>query len=226
MIFPRPFVKGWLPGRTALVLLCAGIPCSLQASDDMGLQPEGRQKVELRPSERNPFTQQVSVEAPPTESDEGTTEESRLRSILRAVKIGGISGKPGRKHVLLGSLIIKPGDTLPPILNNQFEVLRVVSVDDASIILAFVERDKSQDARQVVLPIAIKPEVTQFMYGEAFEKLIKVGDNGQIDAPPLTNQGVDDFLKGSQQADLKNMADRDVQLMGVVHDSEPAEKQE
>ncbi|MFZ4777214.1 MAG: hypothetical protein ACOYM3_17745 [Terrimicrobiaceae bacterium] len=222
----RSFPTGTIPATITRALLLAGFPLCLQASGDISLQPEGRQKVELRPSERNPFTQQVSVEAPVAETKEGTTEESRLRSILRAIKISGISGKPGHKQVLLGSLIIKPGDTLPKLLSNQFEDLRVVSVDDASIILAFVERDSSADARQIILPIAIKPEVTQFMYGEAFEKLVKVGANGQIDAPPLSNQGADDFLKGSQEADLKNMADRDVQLMGVIHDAEPAEKKE
>ncbi len=209
-----------------LPLLLAGLPLFLQAESDSALLPDGRQKIELRPSERNPFAQQVVAETAPTTLQEGATEESRLRKILRAVKISGISGKPGHKQVLLGSIIIKPGDTLPPILKNQFERLVVVSVDDSNIVLAFGEKDTAVDARKIVLPIGIKPEVTQFMYGEAFEQLVKIGPGGKIDAPPITNQGAVDFIKGSQDADLKNMADRDVDLMGVVTNAENSDKKE
>lgn len=210
--------------RSAL-LCCLAIPCGLRAASDPSLLPEGRQREELRPSERNPFTQQVALETPaPTNVQDGTTEEARLRRIFRATKVGGISGKPGARHALLGSLILKPGDTLPPILKDQFEVLRVVSVDDASIVIAFVERDSSLDARQIVLPVGIKPEVSRVMIGETFEELTKMGPSGKIEAPPVTNKGVEDLLKGSREADLRNIADRDVQMMGVVTNEENADK--
>ena len=192
----------------------------IHAASDPSLFPDGRQRVELRASERNPFTQQIAVEAAPAAMQEGATEESRLRRIFRAMKINAVSGGQGGKRVLLGSLILKPGNTLPSILQNQFEVLRVLSIDDAAVVLAFVERDPSVESRQIVLPYAIKPEVTQVMFGEAFEELTKVGPSGKIEAPPLTLQGVDDLLNGSREADLRNIADREVQMMGVVTHAE------
>ena len=199
-------------------------PLLLRASSDPSLYPDGRQQVELRATERNPFAQQITPEVVPANPQEGATEEARLRRILRATKIGGVSGSGGNRRALLGSLILKPGMTLPPILSNQFETLRVVSVDDTAVVLAFVERDSALSVRQIVLPLAIKPSVSQVMVGEAFEELTKVGPSGKISAPPLTIQGVSDLLKGSREADLRNVADRDVQMMGVVTNAENPKK--
>jgi len=199
-------------------------PLWVRASGDPSLYPDGRQKVDLRPTERNPFVQQIAPEVVQANPQEGATEEARLRRILRAMKIGGVSGAPGNRRALLGSLIIKPGDTLPQILKNQFEALRVLSVDETAVVLAFVERDPASSARQIALPVAVKPSVSQVLMGEAFEELTKVGPSGKITAPPLTIQGVDDLLKGSREADLRNMADRDVQMMGVITNAENAKK--
>ena len=199
-------------------------PLLLRASGDPSLYPDGRQREELRPNERNPFIQAIPPEAVTTKPEEGATEEARLRRILRAMKIGGVSKGPDNKHVLLGSMILKPGKTLPQILNNQIEVLRVLSVNDNAVVLEFVEKDPSVSTRQLFLPFSIKPEVTQMMVGEAFEELTKVGPSGKISAPPLTNAGVDDFLKGSREADLRNVADRDVKMMGVPTNAENSPK--
>lgn len=217
-------VSGFRFHASAFLLCLLLIPLCARAAGDPSLFPDGRQKMELPSSERNPFIQQIAPEAPTTAPQEGTSEEARLRRLLRAMKIGAVSGAPGKMQVLLGSLILKPGSTLPSILKNQFEVLRVLSVDDTSVVLAFVERDKSAAARQIILPYDIKPHVTQVMFGEAFEKLAQVGPNGKIDAPPLTMQGVEEFLSGSREADLRNMADRDVQMMGVVTNADNSKK--
>lgn len=220
----RVLISGFRFQASAFLLCLLLIPLSARATSDPSLFPDGRQKVDLRPSERNPFIQQIAPEAAPAAAQEGTTEEARLRRIFRAMKIGAVSGAPGSKQVLLGSLIIKPGRTLPPILKNQFEVLRVLSVDDTSIVLAFVERDRSVAGRQIILPYGIKPEVTQMMFGDAFEKLTQVGPSGKIEAPPLTMQGVEEFLSGSRDADLRNMADREIQMMGVVTNADDSKK--
>ena len=208
------------------VFLCLLLfPQFLRAAGDPSLYPDGRQQVELRSTERNPFAQQIAPAVVPANAQEGASEEARLRRILRAMKIGGLSGSGSNRRALLGSLIVKPGATLPPILGNQFETLKVLSVDDTAVVLAFVERDYSVSARQIVLPFAIKPAVSKVMVGEAFEELTQVGPSGKISAPPLTLQGVNDLLKGSREADLRNIADRDVQMMGVTTNAENAKKE-
>ncbi len=193
-------------------------PLCAPAATDSALFPDGRETIALRPGERNPFTQQVVQEAQTTAAPETASEESRLRRILRTIKISGVSGGNGKFQALLGSLILKPGNTLPPLINNQSEQLRVAAVDSRSLTLAFVERDPSADPRQIVLPIGIKPDVTQFLYGEAVEDLIKLDQKGQSTLPPIENPEVAKILKDSQDVDLNNMTDRGVKLMGVVHD--------
>ena len=216
--------RGKFSIQVSFFLFCLLFPLFLRASGDSSLYPDGRQQVELRSTERNPFTQQIAPAVVPTNAQEGASEEARLRRILRAMKIGGLSGSGANRRVLLGSLILKPGAILPPILGNQFETLKVVSVDDTAVVLAFVERDYSVSARQIVLPFAIKPGVSQVMVGETFEELTKVGPSGRLSVPPLTLQGVNDLLKGSREADLRNIADRDVQMMGVTTNAENAKK--
>lgn len=196
---------------------CVATPSAAHAISDPTLLPDGRQSEELRPNERNPFGQQVVKETAPTPGKpEAVTEESRLRRILRAMKISGVSGSDKSKKALLGSLILQPGTTLPPILNNQFEVLRVLSVDDHAAVLTFVERDSSLDSRKIILPFQVRPEVTQAMVGEVFETLTNLDPSGKISAPPLIHPGVEELKQGSMEADLRNIADRDVDMMGVV----------
>lgn len=204
----------------SLLLLSANAP----AASESLLYPDARQVLEVRGNERNPFIQQIAEPTSVAAPQEGVTEEARIRRILRAVKISGVSGSPGNRQLLLGSLILKPGFVLPPLLNNQAEVLRVVSVDESSITLEFVEKDPAADARKVVLSFDLKPEVNQFLYGEAVEELAQIGPKGQPKMPPLTAGGVTEILKGSQDAELQNIADRDVKLMGVVRDEQDPKK--
>jgi hypothetical protein len=201
-------------------------PLLLRAAIDPSLYPDGRKKAEVRPNEPIPFAQQIVPEAPAIAPQEGVTEEARLRRILRAMKVGGVSKGSGDRQALLGSLILKPGKTLPQIFNNQIEVLRVLSVNDNTVVLEFVEKDPSVASRQLFLPFSIKPEVTGMMVGETFEALTKVGPSGKIAVPPLTNEGVNEFLKGSQEASLRNIAERDVQMMGVTTNAEDKKKTE
>jgi len=205
----------WL--QALIVAACVATPSAAHAISDPSLLPEGRRSEELRPNERNPFGQQVVKEtAPTTGKPEAVTEESRLRRILRAMKISGVSGSDKSRKALLGPLILQPGSTLPPILSNQFEVLRVLSVDDHAAVLTFVERDSSPDSRKIILPFQVRPEVTQAMVGEVFEALTNMDPSGKISVPPLNHPGVEELKQGSMEADLRNITDRDVDKMGVV----------
>ncbi|MEI6071675.1 MAG: hypothetical protein WCS31_07770 [Verrucomicrobiae bacterium] len=188
------------------------------------LLPEGREPVALRPGERNPFTQKAVQYEAVSGAPEPVSEESRLRRILSAVKISGLSGGNGKFQVLLGSLIIKPGDTLPPLIGNQTERLRVTTVDTTSLTLSFIEKDPAANARQIVLRFNTRPEISRFMYGEAVEELTKLSSQGQSQLPPLESPAVAQILKESQDVDLKNMTERKVKLMGEAPDAKKSEK--
>ena len=201
-------------------------PLLLRAAIDPSLYPDGRKKVEVRPAESIPFAQQIVQEAPAIAPQEGATEEARLRRILKAMKIGGVSKGLGDKQVLLGSLILKPGKTLPPLLNNQIEVLRVLSVNDNTVVLEFVEKDPAVAARQLFLPFEIKAEVRQFMYGDAVEEVAKAGVAPQPNLPQAANPPdpvIRSILANSQEAEQIRNSDK---LMGVDPNAEDKKKTE
>ncbi len=212
----RPHRSLSLPSLLSVVLAMVALPWSAQAYSDPSLLPDGRQREELRPAERNPFAQQASTDTTPKATEDRVTEESRIRRIVKAMKFNGVSGSPGNKRVLLGPLILKPGSVLPPLLTNQFEVLKVQEIDDAAVILAFVERDPTIDARQIVLPFAMQPTVSQAMVGEVFENLTAMGPKGEMKIPPLDHPGIAELQDASKEANLENVLNRDTNMMGVT----------
>jgi len=179
----------------------------------------------LRTGERNPFTQKAVQYEAISGAPEPVSEESRLRRILSAVKISGLSGGNGKFQVLLGSLIIKPGDTLPPLIGNQTERLRVTTVDSSSLTLSFIEKDPAADARQIVLRFNTRPEVKQFLSGEAAEMVIQsVAKNPPkmkdvtVAFPPT----VDAILTNGQAAELTESTGK--LLMGTAPDAKTPEQ--
>lgn len=210
-----------LIGGLGAAFLILSPPAVLAAADAL-LFPDGRQTVEVRPNERNPFGQQVAPEVQSTSAgtQEAVSEESRLRRILRALKISGVSGQGSSRRALIGSLILKPGDPLPPLITNQAESLRVAAVDDSQVILEFIERDPAAESRKIILFYGLQPTVAQFLFGEAVEELAQIGAKGQSQMPALTSPRVTEILQKAQDAELKSLVDRNVRMMGVIDDEQ------
>jgi hypothetical protein len=209
---------GMLP--SCLLVLAALLSAPLARAATPSLMPDERATIQLQPKERNPFAQAAAPERTITTAQESASEDARLRRILGALKIAGTSRADGKSRVLLGSLIVSVGEILPPIIGNQVEVLRVVSVDDSKLTLAFVERDSSADPRKIELPINMKPVVSQFLYGEAVESLLGITRDAAPKLPALDTPAVKEVIKVSQDLDLQNVAERNTKLMGGVRDAE------
>jgi hypothetical protein len=185
--------------------------------------PSGRTYSILRDGERNPFGQQITVEQP-TVVAETESEEARLRRIIGGVKVSGVSEQSGRRRVLLGSIGLGPGDNLPPLIRGQQEQLRVSAIEENRMVLAFVERDPSIEPRVIIVPLGMEPRVNQFLFGEAFEKLANIGVERTGGERDLPMKGVDDFIKGSNDANLQNVTDRKYEMMGEVSDEKADQK--
>ena len=194
----------------------------------MSLRPDGREAIEIQSGERNPFAVQIVQDKGPAETSptEGLSEEARIRRILGTLRVTGSSQGEDRTKVLMGSLIVKPGDTLPPLIQNQSERIKVLSLEDGMLTLVFMERDPMAEPRRMVVPIDMKPAVTQFLFGEAVENLAQIDQKGRSALPPLTNPSVTEVLSGSQESEVQGLTDREVSLMGVVHDAKAPKKQE
>ena len=206
------------------ILLLIGMPSVASAQN--ALLPTGRKPVVLQSGTRNPFGQVVTAQEP-VATEAAESEEMRLRRIIALIKVGGMSGPHEKLRVLLGSLLLKSGDTLPPLIPDQREALQVTSINKDAITLTFVDKDTTVEPRLVRIPIKIAASVSKMFYGEAVESLEGVHFKAANTATaahtatePLQLKGVQDFIDGSKAADLRNVKERKVELMGVVRDAE------
>lgn len=208
--------------RTLILLFAVLGPASLLAQRP-DMLPAARTFVELREGERNPFGQQMTV-LQPTDLDtpDSGGEEARLRRLFGSMKVSGVSQAGQARRVLVGGMILSEGAVVPSILRDQQETVRVTSINDKRVLLSFVERDATVEARQIQIPVALEPAVTQLLFGEAFEKMAAIGPDGRSALGEVPVADVEEFIKGSSEANFENVIDRTFQMMGgVKHEKEP-----
>lgn len=129
-------------------------------SSDNELLPQNRPTIILQDNERNPFGQRTVQQ---TVVEQVETEESRLRAFLQNLPISGVSDKEGSFKILLGSISVEKGGSLPSLISGQNEKIYVREVTAENIELGFVEKDGSSETRLINLPVNVKAEVRYLM---------------------------------------------------------------
>jgi hypothetical protein len=200
------------------------------------LEPEERIPETVEEGERNPFGL-LSVPAP-EEAEEVTikveTEEMKIRRILGNMRVAGVSGQPGSYRVLLGSMQLREGDTLPRLFANQAERLRVEEITDRRIVLAFIERSPQKDLppRTIGLGVDLSPRVRSLLPGEVFTSIIPFDEKGAPALPPLATGSVDAIVEQIKTNNLtEGFTDHRRALLGEAitparDDPSPADKDE
>ncbi len=205
-----------------LIILAAGAVTSQAFGDtDPEMTPSGRRFIELKPSERNPFGQQVETEAQVV-AMETESEEARLRRILSGLRVVGVSGSGAGRSVLLGTLILRQGKPVQNLLRNQAEVLKVSEISDETVKIVFQDRDTSVEPRVILIPLRQKPMVTQLLFGEAFEQM---GGAGPA-LPPLKSDRAQAIIDDAKSVDLINLTTRSFDLMGPLQNEKVPEPPE
>lgn len=184
--------------------------------DRSAMEPEKRAPAEVIPGERNPFG---LVALPPEEVEEvetiqTETEEMRLRRILGNMRISGVSGAPGSYRVVLGSMHLKQGDTLPKLFANQAEVLRVSSITDREVVLSFAEKSSDIPPRSIGLSYDLQPRPKSLLAGELFQALVPFTAKGAPDLKPLEVPAVTAIGEGAATGELQGYIERSFKLMG------------
>lgn len=190
-----------------------------QPAIDPDLLPAGRTFIEVRDAERNPFGQ-PAVTAPSALPEQEESEEARLRRILGALKVAGISGSGSETRALVGTLILEKGRTLPNLLRDQSEKIVVTSVDEKSVVLSFVEQDATIEPRRITLTVDVAPRVDQMLFGEAVEKVVGIGKDGSTSLGKLPFPGVERTLKGAEESELQGLSTRKFELMGETRNAQ------
>ena len=184
--------------------------------DRSAMAPERREPATVVEGERNPFG---LVSLPPEEVQEveqiaSETEEMRIRRILANMRISGVSGSPGSYRVVLGSMQLKDGEILPKLFADQAEVLRVQSIGEREIILAFEEKAPGLPARTIGLGYDLTPRPQSLLSGELFKKLVPFTPKGAPDLKPLEVPAVKAIVEGAEKSGLQGLTERSHELMG------------
>jgi hypothetical protein len=110
----------------------------LPSLDRSAFTPESRIPVEVEEDEKSPFADVYSA-GPGFVAKQPVTEEKRIRELLSAMRVSGLAGSPGTYRALIGPISVAKGDTLPPLLADQAEVLRVKDITERALVIEFVE---------------------------------------------------------------------------------------
>ena len=207
--------------RLIIVFVCVAGSLTVAVAAERDMLPEGRTTVEMRPGERNPFAQ-IALPVEQMQPEITETEELRLRKIIGSLKVNGVAADGAGRSFLLGSMILREGDTLPLLIAGQTETLTVTKIGSGDAIVTFTEIDKSAEPRRISIPLNIAPKVNSLLYGEAVKFLVPTGKDGKVNLPKLKNEGVQDALKGAKDSNLQGVTNREFEMMG--DQNAPADK--
>jgi len=144
--------------RPGLIFLFAAALSPLcHAAPAIGLLPEDKMPLQVAESERNPFGKRVvKVAAVQAETE---SEESKIRAVIEKLPLGGMTRGYGVVKVLLGSYMVAEGQTLPDVIPNQTEKVKVLSVTADRVELGFVDKDGTAETRKIGRLFNLSPSV-------------------------------------------------------------------
>ena len=136
-------------------------------------EPEGKVKYALiLPEEKAPEMVKVTEQCPfggvlgDEEKQSESGEEIRISEMLRSLPVVGKSS--AKKWVMLGDLILRKGDPVPPIIANQPVMLVVHDVTPEYIEMHWVDKKPTgQEARKLVIQTDVTPRVMHRLPGSA-----------------------------------------------------------
>jgi len=143
-------------------------PATEAAVAALGMLPDQRGGLTIAPDERNPFAVKPKEVAKLTAPEDTETQESKIRSIFRDLRVTGIRrDRNGRHLALAGDLILRQGEEVKPVLEEQTEILIVSRIEPRQIELTFVETKDSTQPRVIVLPVVNQVQVAQKLFGQS-----------------------------------------------------------
>lgn len=156
----------------APVFVRADVDVSIPELQRIGYLPQD--KADLRPEDkldmkrRNPFAEKTKPGSAAKNGVQEDTEDSRLRQFFEKNKVTGLM-KLGDKHIAtLGRLALETGQTLPPLIPGQTQILRVIRVDEKMLEVGWVEDATfgTPVPRKIVKRIELDPVVEMVLASE------------------------------------------------------------
>lgn len=187
-----------------LLALMLATPAMLQAQEAAAeeggnrvkyqfVRPDEKSPETVKPDEPNPFESAAEVA---NRNSPGDTEENRVRDMLLKLPVGGRrigpTGIP--EKIMLGDIMLSPGEPVPPLFTGQRVELRVKSISHQYIELEWQDKEVTGlPPKSMVIPVDLGPGVDFVMPGslpkegrrfgkKTYQELIR--RNGEPQPPP------------------------------------------
>ena len=157
--------------------------------------PDEKTPERVKPEENNPF--ESAIEAASRNAPEDT-EENRVRDVLARLPVVGASIRPdGKMKVMLGDIMLQPGQVVPQVFADQQVRLTVRNITMQNIELAWQEKEATGLPPKVMLiAINMSPEIKYKLLGGQGQtgRISRSGSMQQNSAAPqpLASQPVPD----------------------------------
>lgn len=136
--------------------------------------PEEKTPELVKPNEASPFGGLVDDKSKETASG----EEAKVGNMLRSLPV---VGKSSRNCVLLGDIILRKGEVVPPILPNQTVQLYVRDITPDQIELVWIEKKPTGlNPRTLMITTDVTPQVMQQLPGNRHGDTTKGGSSTPV----------------------------------------------
>jgi hypothetical protein len=133
------------------------------------LRPGDKTAEVVKEGERNPFGK--GEDALKDLDAKGTNEENEIRDRLTRLRVVGVSPGSRGLRVMLGDMVLEPGEMVPQVLPEQTVALRVGAITPRAIELVWVEvKPSGLPPRVLTIPVDLRPYVRYALKGQPNEK--------------------------------------------------------
>jgi hypothetical protein len=193
----------------------------------LGFLPQD--KTDYHPEEkmdikrRNPFAEKAKKLEAKSIENQTESEGSKIRSYLQKQKVSGIIKLNDKYIATVGRLVMEAGQTLPPLIPDQTQILRVMRVDKNTVELGWVEGSPYDTAspRKIVLKVDLTPRVeVQLVSSETDSKdttknTYMLDDTGKLYFPPRS-----DLMPDPSEIAENLPPGSDINPLGALNDEE------
>lgn len=133
----------------------------------IGMRPGEKRPLILKSNERNPYANR-SPEKDAVNEEGENAEEIQIRERLNSLSVTGRSRGPNGLRLLLGDIILEPGRVLPELLEDQSESLKVVEVNEESLLLAWLDIETGEPTGKTMSIIYdLSPSISYALHGQS-----------------------------------------------------------
>jgi hypothetical protein len=140
----------------------------------INMRPGEKRPLSLKENERNPYAKRSANEEL-NQEDGDNAEELRIRDQLSKLSVTGRSHGPNGLRVLLGDIILEEGTILPQLLEDQSENLRVVELNEDTVVLGWLDIETNElTGKSMQVAYDLSPSVTIALQGQ-----VETGADGE-----------------------------------------------